>query len=467
MTLIDFSHQFTTKHNQVPNQASTKSLAKDYDSQKNLNSTTSGQIFSLIQAQEFICRFFLDIIKENAPESVLNQFKHLFIEPTVAINSTHRKALEVIIAADQEEDFINTFKRSIYILVNNWSAARSYQYIQNLVELLPQGLDTKVPAAPMLRRLNLWRINFVNSQNYQELKVFVSKYDNSEQRHWSHRYSSYLLVSQAVDTEKPVEQREAARIRSDQLKEQFKFQLAMYTARSQSAVVKENTSTNPTVLGDEVLRLIQKILVKRGSFSYANLANIFLKQTQGTNYKSFKQSLIKYLVFSLDNQGLAEILKTQLTEQMTHIYENYDEEIWDNNILLRTCNRVIEYLTVTSQGEPSPLFMLLATQRNTLTLAILLLKIVLLCRPTYTHLECCLAKLIQYYESQTESECDWLIRFLEILRVTLTIYADNVQYNLVNMLKENPTSSVKLDPSYYRIFSQERRKPVPVVDVTE
>jgi hypothetical protein len=109
---------------------------------------------------------------------------------------------------------------------------------------------------------------------------------------------------------------------------------------------------------------------------------------------------------------------------------------------------VIEYLTTTNQKNPSSLFIVLATHDNALTLAILLLKIVLLCPSSYTHLECCIAKLIQHYESLPESDCKWLINFLEVIKVTLTIYADNVQFSLVNMSEKNSDT--------YRIFSQIR-----------
>jgi hypothetical protein len=107
---------------------------------------------------------------------------------------------------------------------------------------------------------------------------------------------------------------------------------------------------------------------------------------------------------------------------------------------------VIEYLTTTNNKTPSSLFILLATHDNALTLAIVLLQIVLLCPSSYTHLECCIAKLIQHYESLPESDCKWLINFLEVLKVILTIYTNNVQFSLVNM------SDGKSDN--YRIFSQ-------------
>ncbi len=445
MASASISPQLTTVQPRAANPASVTEVLPDEPQKASFVKLDKlAQNLSLPQAQEIISGFFLDEVKTSAPDAVLEKFKYLFIKPTPAVDSIPRQALEYIASLDQEKTFINIFKRSIYILVNNWTAARQEQYIKELVRLLSVSLQPHPKSSVTLKRLKLWRGNFVHSQDYKELKIFISKFDNLD--NWSDRYSSYLLVEQSVDAKKPRQQREAARIRGEQLKEQFKFDLAMYTARCPLAASQQNTSPNPTILGDEVVHLIQKILQKRGTFSYTSLAKIFINQTQDLCYSDFKQSFLNYLLFFLDNQGLANTIKTQLSKQLEVLYESYEEKYWDNHLLLRTCNRVIEYFTTTNNKTPSSLFILLATHDNALTLTILLLKIVLLCPSSYTHLECCIAKLIQHYESVPESDCRWLIKFLEVLKVTLTMYTDNVQFNLVSMSEDKSAN--------YRIFSQ-------------
>ena len=409
---------------------------------------------TVAQAQEIICCYFLDKVQQCSPDKVLQQFEQVFIQPILSLYSTPRQALEQIATLGQEEAFISTLKRSIYILINNWSITRQPQYIQKLVQRLSESLNCQESNPLTIRRLQRWRSNFVNSPDYQELKVFVSKLDNREKPHWSKRYSSYFLASQAIDTKKLVEQREAARSRYFQLKEQFQFELAMYTARTPVVTDLPCTSPNPTALGNEVLNLIEKILLRRTPFSYLSCVRVFFSQTEQLCFREFKHSLINYLLFAIDNKHLAEIVKTQLTSKLEFLYEDYAEQVWDKSLMLRTCNRVIEYLTLLNQERPSPLFISLAMQGKTLTLASLLLKIVLLCPSSTTHLECCLAQLIRYYEIQSESECRWLIRFLEVLQVTLAIYADNVRYNLVTMSQKKQSISVLPEDNTYRIFSQ-------------
>lgn len=447
--------KLTTKHSLVLSlEQSLVSLPKEPSSGRLDKLNRSAQHLSLSQAQELICQFFLEELRKNSPESVLEKFNDLFIEPTGAINSTPCQALKIIIRSGSEETFLYTLKRSIYILVNNWSSARQQKYVQQLVQLLSSSLNSQTLYSFTLKRLILWRRNFVNSQDYQELKLFAAKYENRNQGHWSHRYSSYLLVSQTVDVSKPLEQQEAARTYSKQLKARFKYELAMYTARSSSTTYQPNSSPNPSSLGDEVVRLIQKILKKRSRFSYSSLARIFLKQNQDIFYKNLKQNLLNYLFFATDNPSLAETLKTHLAAHLNILYQEYNHQPWDNRLLLRTCKRLIEYLTTMNQRNPSLLFVSLISQGKSLTLAILLLKIILICPQTQSHLECCLAQLIQYYKNQTEAECEWLINFLEVIQLTLTIYIEDVQYNLVNMSEGHPNSRATDEENIYRIFSQ-------------
>lgn len=401
--------------------------------------------------REKICQFFLNIVKQSSPDSVLSEFKNLFIQ-LVVIHSEPQLALYTIITSGNEEEFKNTLKRSIYIILNNWIFRRDYKPAQALIELLANAPSNCSTKSPILNHLSTWIANFINSQDYEEIKLFVAKYDYRQKEHWKNNYTSYLLASQYSNAQNSSEQRQAAKALSKQLQDKFKFDLAMYTAHSHPATSNNKRTENPSVLGEEALQLIKTVVSKRSFFSYANLANIFIKQTHKQKYKHFKQSLIKYLFFSVSNQGLVDNLRTKLTEKLASIYQEYDEEGINKPLLLKTCNRTIEWLTIPRNGEPTSMFIALASQGNPLTLSIILLKIILICPPTRTHLEVCLANLIRYYEDYSQEECHWVIKFLEIAKIILTIFSENVQYNLVNMEANNLTT---VEQNECRIFSQQ------------
>jgi hypothetical protein len=409
------------------------------------------------QAQDIIYNHLLEIVKTWSPEDVLVEFRHLFIHHVETVSSDTLPALYELVFANQEQEFRNTLKRACYILINNWDIARSHKSIQQLIQLFSDPVLNRHTLSPTLKRLRVWLKNFVDSSDFQELKLFAARYENQEELHWSQRYTSYLLVPQYINLKNPIEQREAARALSRQLKDKFKFELALYTARCETAAPKEKLPKNPTSLGDNGLRLIKMIVARRGQFSYANLANIFVNQTRALTYQDFKRSLGEYLLFSVEHDDFVTTFKKQLFERLDALYTSHNDKVISDALLLRTSNRVIEYLTTENQQEPSSLFVLLLSQGNPLTLVIVLLKIILVCKYARTHLEARIADLIKYYEGFPEEDCQWVVNFFEIFNITMAIYAENVEYNLVDMNNQNSLQQTKLSLDACRIFSQFKR----------
>ncbi|WP_249095382.1 hypothetical protein [Argonema galeatum] len=405
-------------------------------------------------SQKTIYTLLLDLVRIKDPTFVLSLFKDLFINLVENVNSAPSQAIHEIVLANNESEFKNTLKRCCYILVNNWDAAREHQAIRELIAIFSDPLISKKPSFWKDNRIKKWLINFINSKDYQDLKMFALKHEDREKGHWSYRYTSYLLVPQYIDRTNPIEQRKAARTLSKQLKDKFKFDLAMYTSRAASAGTRDKRLKNPTGLGDEVLNLIKIIVARRGQFNYVNLANIFVHQTQHLTYKDFKRSLQKYLIFSLANKQLATTLNVKLSEKLNDLYESYDAEPINKLLLLKTCERVIEFLTTENCQSPSELFLLLIFQKTPLTLVILLLKLVLICKPSRLRLEGGIADLIRYYEKFSESDCQLVINFVEVFNVAFTIYAEDVEYNLIKINNDNSDERSIAEWEDYRVFSQ-------------
>lgn len=410
------------------------------------------------KAQQTIYDYLLTIVKEWSPDDVLNEFKHLFIHHVNTVSSHTLPSLYEIVFANKEAEFRNTLKRSCYILVNNWDVRKNLSHIQKLIELFEDPIIWKPSMSPTMRRLRQWLQNFITSNDFQELKLFTQRFTEKQLSHWSERYTSYLLVPQYINLENPAEQRHAARLLSKQLKEQFKFNLALYTAHSQKAIAHPSVH-NPTTLGDNVVHLIKLMVARKGRFSYANLARIFLQQTKDITYQRFKRSLLRYLLFSITDPDTYQTLEKNLKERFDNLYVSYNDKMIDDALLLRTCNRIIEYLTTEDHNEPSPLFVQIMSHGNPLVVVVLLLKLVLICRYARTHLEARIANLVTYYKDFAESDCQWVIHFFEIFDITMTIYAENVEFNLVNMRGMAHANGVTQNLAHlkqYRIFSQMR-----------
>jgi hypothetical protein len=417
----------------------------------------NSQQLNLQIRQEMIYRYLVEIVNKWPPEDVLKEFNRLFIDCIDSSHSDSIPAIHGISFVNNEQEFRNTIKRSCYILVNNWASKRKHKYIQKLIHLFADySTNLELNHSPNLNIYRSWLKKFVISSDYEELKLFAYKYDDNNKVHWVNRYSAYLLVAQSLDANNPQEQQEAAAKLSQQMKDTFKFELAMYIARSQSAASNASRYRNPSILGDDVLRLIKMIVVKKGIFSYENLANIFIKQTQNQTLKDFKESIQKYLFYSINNPELIKTFRHNLEDKLSFWNVEHDEELINKHLFLRSCNRIIDCLTTENGREPSLLFVALLSQGHPLTLVIILLKIILICQNARSHLEIRIANLMSYYESYSEDECQWVINFMEFFNITFAIYAENIEYNLIKMKKDETNYNSQLNLDTYRVFSQIR-----------
>jgi hypothetical protein len=396
------------------------------DKQQTVLAIDSQYMAGTKQAQEAIYEFLIQNVKKSSPETVLQEFKRLFIEHDDALVSDAVASVYEIVIAGDEATFQATIKRCCYIVVNNWTISRRQEYIPQLVESLSSSTNKQYFLSPTINRLKSWVNNFVNSSDYQELKLFAAK--NSVKSSLSARYSSHLLVAQAANLKNPIEQREAARSQAQQLKFRYKFDLVMYIAGLQNNTTNKQFS-NPTGIKDQVLRLLKTIVAKRDPSSYAIIAKIFLEENQNVKCKDFKKNLQRHLINSVENREVANILKQKLLVGVESLETKYDEKALTDRLLLKICSQLINYLTTENQSKPSQSFILLISQGHYLTLVILLVKIVLLCRDTRTHLEIRIADLIKYYENHPQ-ESKVMINFLEIYNLMFAIYADNVQIKL-------------------------------------
>ncbi|MDB9525035.1 hypothetical protein PN498_03475 [Oscillatoria sp. CS-180] len=408
---------------------------------------------TLQEAQEDIFSFLLSIVKEWEPEEVLIQFKQLFFEYGETVSSDVSSAIYTLLFSNDRKEFHNTLKRSCYILINNWEVARQYGPIRSLVRQFEDPSLFKYTVSPTLKRLREWMLDFIDSQDYEELKLFISRFqDDLQKGRWTTRYTSYLLVPQYINTDNPVEQREAARELSRKLKDRYKVELALYTAHSQNGyLTHQRKPKNPTVLGDGALRLVKAIVARKGQFSYKNLAHLFLEQVKDLNYSSFKKSLVQYLTYSVKQPDVVKTLRQHLSQKLDILYVEYDQDIVDYSLQLRTCNRVIDYLMTEDQRSPSSLFTLMLSQGSSILLAILLLKLVLISRNSHHYIEARIADLIRYYEQFPKNQCSWVINFLEVFQVTFAIHAENVEYNLVSPANKD-TGEARYQP---RVWTQE------------
>jgi hypothetical protein len=409
-------------------------------------------------AQQQIYDDLLEAVRKLPPVEALAEFESVFFGHSNTLDADVSPFLYKILFADNELEFRNTLKRACYIFVNNWDLSRQGDMLHMLLELFDQPSLSKSTLSPSLKRLRKWLLNFASSQDFDELQLFATQRLDCARGggSWSTRYTAYQLIAQYINEDNSLEQREAARTLSRRIKNKYKHDLAMYTAFSQSSSRVNQKYLNPTVLGDEVLRLIKAILVRRGQYSYRNVARLFQQQTHGSAYCDYKESLLEYLCFSISDLTFLGLIETQLSKKLPSLYQEYDADTVDPSLNLRTCNRLIDYLTTEDENTPSVLFARMLAQGNPLNIVVILLKVILVSPNSQLYLEARLADLISYYKQFVENECQAIIQFLEICGVTFAIYSDNVEYNLVQVSPtQHGSDSHPLEE--FRIFSRSFR----------
>jgi len=389
---------------------------------------------SIEKAQKIIYNFFLEIIKFTRSEEILYQFEKLFIKYENADNTQVYDALGEIIFYNKCEEFEHTVLRCCYILNNNWVLNNNLNACKQLVDLFLSdsiNIPTKIYK---LQRLRHWLQDFVESEAYQTLRSLSGGSAIRKNSHeWKNRFATYLLVSEYTDPTKSLEQRQYAKTLSHNLKKQFKFDLAMYTARIDSRSGSNSKRQNPTNLGDGVLTLIKKVLNKQGNQNYRNLAKNFFKQARYTTFGEFKERFILYLGITQHDLKSAEVLDVTVVRKLRQFQEHRHDEETSLSLLHITCNRTLQYLLLNERRHPSKFFELALDSNNLLTPVILLLKIVLIFPDIRLYLESYVAELIKFYGACDESECLTFINFLDVLNVTLAIFDEDTDYSLIRM----------------------------------
>ena len=137
-----------------------------------------------------------------------------------------------------------------------------------------------------------------------------------------------------------------------------------------------------------------------------------------TQIKSYLQT---YLI-SGGGQTFVDFNKLAL--KLNCLSDNQHEQILNDKMLLKTCNKLIEYLTIENRHFPSELLLKLIADSHFLSVVIILLKIVLICKLSRSHLES-IASLIKYYDLPEKSF--WMSNFMEIFNIIFAVYADNMR----------------------------------------
>lgn len=329
---------------------------------------TADRIYSqgIEQAQQRIYEFFLEIVRRKSSDEVLADFKNLFLNFSEDHNPEIAEALDQILTAYNEKEFFYTLRRCCYILINNWTVSNNRVSIQSLIDIFNHPSIHKKPKSIKLRTIRIWLQMFIQSEDFQSLQLFALHLDdhNKQDQKWGNRFASYLLAYQYTNPASPLEQRQAANLLAQKLKNKFKFDLAMYTARVGNHSSVQNHQTNPTSLSNNVINLVTLMLTKKSVLNCQKLAINFLENTKDSSYQEFKISLLKYLDFSVTDVEISETVQTKLQDGLLEFKSNHDDYPVNISLILKTTKYLISEITISDRDQPTELFNILLHHTN-------------------------------------------------------------------------------------------------------
>ncbi|AFY37576.1 hypothetical protein Lepto7376_1219 [[Leptolyngbya] sp. PCC 7376] len=375
-----------------------------------------------------ILNFFVKLSKTSSISSLLENFELFFIDHdpnSIPQNLNH--SIYQLLVYNCTSDFIYLLNRCSFLIVNSCLKQKKTKHIEKLIDLFQNPSTLPSNASLATRKFRDWVDSYKSSRQYKILELFspAAKVGNKT---WHDRYIRLTLLAQTFDVETPIEQRQACQFLYQFLKNRYKFQLVMYLTKGCDEAPAKAKVSNPTLIHPSTLKLIQKIVVKRGQ-GYPQMAEEFMEQHEQGIYADFKKALVEHLLTSIGGDRRLKWLPKKMEQHLDTIYPEKSSVTVGHHLITKTCDETICYLlNPESFVDPTHPFTLMMIQREFLSLSIILLKLVLISPRSYGQLIQSLNDLMQHYRHKSQDECEWLTGLLETVQVILTLGVNEAQY---------------------------------------
>ncbi len=417
-----------------------------------------------IRPEEELYAHFLQCIKRESSERVIERFRYLFIKGTGYEDHNIKLILdEIVNSKSAEQEFLFILNRCCHIIINQWQMQPNLKpdipkLIAEFEHILPPGSANSRSA----RKLRQLMKNFARSEQCLKLQRLARlidrekgyKFDQSEYvGNLIQRYP-YLHQHCLVSDDSSYEFKRT--IKKMQTKIQHKYEVNLsryvtnrvrmiqtvrqYKALNQTRIPKKiiQPVKNPTLLSDRDLdRAIHHYLGKvELGCTYHDLSQNFLTHTSQTqSYKAFKDDLYEYLITSIDSNYGKHKFNHKLYQCLQNTLPDFQNQKVNEFLLIRTCSQLFKFLVVNSKKNPEHYVLLdLISNLGETKVIGFLLKIVLLCHKIKPYLEKRFSILFSHYESFDKTGVPWLIKSLENMQVAFSIHFGNVDLSVAKFI---------------------------------
>ncbi|SKB13561.1 conserved hypothetical protein [Planktothrix sp. PCC 11201] len=416
-----------------------------------------------LKEEQILYDHLLEKVEIEEPKQLIERLNVLFIEGTEYPDLEVSKALNKLVVSKLEvQDFNHILNRCFYILVNRWhTSPQRKTAINKLIQLFDESIPKirKVYSyARNIRQLGDLVYEFTKSEQYLALKRFAEVINQPAELDYKTQSSEplrvliprypYLYKHCLLSDDSSYEHQQMIQLIQVQKQRKYELDLSQYAAHQMRlATIARRTSLeearkivspvpNPTFLNNRELFAALKQFVGKieGTQTYKDLAQNFLSHTQtNQSFREFKDSLYEYISpTSIDSSYIRNQFNDKLYKQLQNTIPHSDDENFNEFLLLRTCNQILNFLVVESSQKPNHFVFidLIANVGPTMTVG-LLLKIVLICRKVKPYLEKRFAILFNHYESCSQDGVLWLVKVLENLNIALSTNFGGVDLSFI------------------------------------
>lgn len=413
--------------------------------------------------EQILYNHLLEKVEIEEPPQLIERLNLLLIEGSGYPDLEVSKALNKLVTSKLEtQDFNYILNRCCYILINRWhTSPQRKTAINQLIQLFDESISKirKVYSyARNVRQLGDLVYEFTKSEQYLALKRFAEVINQPAELDYKTQSSEplrtliprypYLYKHCLLSEDSSYEHQQMIQLIQVQKQRKYELDLSQYAAHQMRlATIARRTSLeearkivspvpNPTFLNNRELFAALKQFVGRieGTQTYKDLAQSFISQTQThQSFREFKNSLYEYISpTSIDSSYIRNQFNDKLYKQLQNTIPHSDEESFNEFLLLRTCNQILNFLVVESPQKPNHFVFidLIANVGPTMTVG-LLLKIVLICRKVKPYLEKRFAILFNHYESCSQDGVLWLVKVLENLNIALSTNFGGVDLSFI------------------------------------
>ena len=416
-----------------------------------------------VKEEQILYNHLLEKVEIEEPPQMIERLNLLFIEGSGYADLEVSKALNKLVVSKLEtQDFNYILNRCCCILINRWHTSPERKTaINKLIQLFDESIlkVRKVYSySRNVRELGDLVCEFTKSEQYLALKRFAEVINQPAELDYKTQSSEplriliprypYLYKHCLLSEDSSYEHQQMIQLIQVQKQRKYELDLSQYVAHQMRlASIARRTSieeakkivspvSNPTFLNNRELFAALKQFVGKieGTQTYKDLAQSFLSHTQtNQSFREFKNSLYEYISpTSIDSSYIRNQFNDKLYKQLQNTIPHSDDENFNEFLLLRTCNQILNFLVVESPQKPNHFVFidLIANVGPTMTVG-LLLKIVLICRKVKPYLEKRFAILFNHYESCSQDGVLWLVKVLENLNIALSTNFGGVDLSFI------------------------------------